>query len=55
MSLCDGMWYLHAVFMMRCLKMTCGSMWYLTIQDVVMTMILYSHDDMRELACGFFL
>lgn len=24
-------------------------------EHVVMTMMLYSHDDMRELACGFFL
>jgi hypothetical protein len=24
-------------------------------QHVVMTMMLYSHNDMRELACGFFI
>jgi len=42
-------------FMMRCLKMTCGSMWYLIIQDVMMKIILYSHVNMQELACGLFL
>jgi hypothetical protein len=34
--------------------MTCMSMWCLTIQDVMMTMMLCSHDDMQELACGLF-
>jgi len=47
------MWWhvvLTCIFMMRCLMITCVSVWCLTIQDVVMTMMSSSYDDMRELA-----